>query len=207
MTYLNRNRLLLLLLIGLLAGLAQAQTPEELVRQTTVELFSAVDAERDRFEQHPQQLIELTHELLVPKIDVVYSGRLVLGRSGRGLEQAQIERFANEMSDMLINRYAKALLEFETRDQVEILPMSGDNTDRLTKVRTRVRLNNGSRTPVDYVFRNTDEGWKIFDVIVEGISYVTTFRNQIGEEIRQHGFDGMMTRLEQGQVEVIDSDD
>ena len=207
MTYLSRNRLILLLLIGLLAGLAQAQTPEELVRQTTVELFSAVDAERDRFEQNPEQLIELTHELLVPKIDVVYSGRLVLGRSGRGLEQAQIERFANEMSDMLINRYATALLEFETRDQVEILPMSGDNTDRLTKVRTRVRLNNGSRTPVDYVFRNTDAGWKIFDVIVEGISYVTTFRNQIGEEIRQHGFEGMMARLEQGQVEVIDSDD
>lgn len=207
MTFLNPVRLMLLVLIGLLAGFAQAETPEELVRQTTAELFSAVDAERAQFEQDPERLIELTHELLVPRIDVVYSGRLVLGRSGRGLEQEQIERFAERMSDMLIDRYAEALLEFETRDQVEILPMSGDNTDRLTKVRTRVQLSNGSRTPVDYVFRNSDEGWKIFDVIVEGISYVTTFRNQIGEEIRQHGFDGMMRRLESGQVEIIDSDD
>lgn len=207
MTYLNRSRLLLFLLIALLAGFAQAETPEELVRQTTAELFSAVDADRANFEQNPQQLIDLTHELLVPRIDIVYSGRLVLGRSGRGLEQGQIERFADHMSHLLIDRYAETLLEFETRDQIEILPMSGDNSDRLTKVRTRVQLNNGSRTPVDYVFRNTDEGWKIFDVIVEGISYVTTFRNQIGEEIRQHGFDGMMRRLEQGQVEIIDSDD
>ncbi|MEM7055141.1 MAG: ABC transporter substrate-binding protein [Pseudomonadota bacterium] len=189
-------------LLAITAATAWAQSPDEIVRTTTAELFAAVDADRTHLEQNPDQLIDLTYQILVPRIDTVYSGRLVLGRSGRGLEQEQIERFADNMSDMLIRQYADALLEFQTRDQIEVLPMGGDNSDRMTKVRTRVRLSTGARTPVDYVFRNTDQGWKIFDVIVEGISYVTTFRNQIGEEIRQHGFEGMIERLESGQVEV-----
>ena len=197
------NRIFALGLLAIAAsGLATAQTPTDIVRDTTTELFAAVDTNRENLEQNPQQLINLTYDILVPKIDTIYSGRLVLGRSGRGLEPEQIERFANSLSDMLIRQYADALLEFQTRDQIEVLPMGNDNSDRMTKVRTRVQLNSGARTPVDYVFRNTENGWKIFDVIVEGISYVTTFRNQIGEEIRQYGFEGMMQRLESGQVEV-----
>ena len=192
---------------GLICGSLYAQNPQEIVRMTTQELFAAVDEDRQNLEQNPAQLKQLTYNILLPKIDVTYSGRLVLGRNGRSLEPEQIERFSDRMSDMLIDRYADALLEFQTRDQIEILPMAPDGTDRMTKVRTRVRLNNGARTPVDYVFRNTEQGWKIFDVIVEGISYVTTFRNQIGEEVRAHGFEGMMQRLDDNMLLVDVTED
>lgn len=69
-------------------------------------------------------------------------------------------------------------------------------------MRTRVRLDTGSRAQVDYVLRKTGDEWRVFDVIIEGISYVATFRNQIGEEIRRRGFDAMLSRLQAGEIEI-----
>lgn len=192
------------LLLVLAAGLV-AQTergPVDIVRETTNELFSLVAENRETYESDIQALRDDIRPILLEEVDTLYSGRLVLGRSSRGMEREKIEEFSDALSELLIRRYADGLLDFQTRDQVEILPLAGDNTERMTRVKTRVRMNNGEEAPVDYVFRKTDQGWKIFDVIVEGISYVTTFRNQIGEQIRQEGFDATLEKLKQGEVEI-----
>lgn len=196
---------LLVIAMLVLSGIAVAQQergPVEIVRQTTNELFKLVDKNRETYETDVQALRDDIRPILLEEVDTLYSGRLVLGRSARGMEREKVEEFADALSDLLIRRYADGLLDFRTRDQVEILPLAGDNTERMTRVKTRVTLDNGEHAPVDYVFRKTDESWKIFDVIVEGISYVTTFRNQIGEQIRQEGFDATLEKLEQGEVEV-----
>lgn len=181
---------------------AQECGPAQIVRQTTFELFALVDENRERYENDMEAMRKDIGPILLAQIDTLYSGRLVLGRAARGLEPAKVEEFANALSDLLIRRYAEGLLDFRTRDQVEILPLAGDNTERATRVRTRVALGNGNQAPVDYVFRKTDDGWKIFDVIVEGISYVTTFRNQIGEAIRQDGFDQTLEKLKRGELSI-----
>lgn len=196
---------LLIIAMLLLSGAALAQHergPVEIVRETTDELFKLVDDNRDEYESDVQALRDDIRPILLDEVDTLYSGRLVLGRSARGMDSAKVERFADALSDLLIRRYADGLLDFRTRDQVEILPLAGENTERMTRVKTRVTLENGEQAPVDYVFRKTDDGWKIFDVIVEGISYVTTFRNQIGEAIRQEGFDTTLEKLERGEFEV-----
>lgn len=195
---------LLMLAVGLTTTpvFSAAEQPDEIVRQTTYELFETVNQNRERFESDPTELREVVREILLPRIDTVYSGRLVLGRAGRDLEHDQVEEFATALSELLIKQYADALLAFKSRDQVEILPLAGDNTERMTRVRTRVKLSSGSRAPVDYVFRKTDGEWKIFDVIAEGISYVATFRNQIGSQVRQEGFDSVLERLKAGEIEV-----
>ena len=185
------------------AALAQQERgPVEIVRETTNELFTMVDANRETYENDIQALRDAIRPVLLAEVDTLYSGRLVLGRSARGMESAKVDEFANALSDLLIRRYADGLLDFRTRDQVDIMPLAGDNTERMTRVKTRVRLKNGDQAPVDYVFRKTEDGWKIFDVIVEGISYVTTFRNQIGEAIRQEGFDTTLEKLKRGELNI-----
>ncbi|HKL53639.1 MAG TPA: ABC transporter substrate-binding protein [Wenzhouxiangellaceae bacterium] len=185
------------------AALAQQERgPVEIVRETTNELFTMVDANRETYENDIQALRDAIRPVLLAEVDTLYSGRLVLGRSARGMESAKVDEFANALSDLLIRRYADGLLDFRTRDQVDIMPLAGDNTERMTRVKTRVRLENGDQAPVDYVFRKTEDGWKIFDVIVEGISYVTTFRNQIGEAIRQEGFDTTLEKLKRGELNI-----
>lgn len=176
--------------------------PVEIVRDTTNTLFELVESNRARYAEDIEPLREELRDILLPQVDTLYSGRLVLGRTARGLAQEKIEAFSDALSELLIRQYADGLLSFRTRDQVSILPLAGDNTDRMTRVRTRVSLDNGEEAPVDYVFRNTGEGWKMFDVIVEGISYVATFRNQIGEQIRQQGFDQTLEELQRGDLQV-----
>ncbi len=176
--------------------------PVELVRQTTTELFELVEDNREQYKENPGLLRDELADILKPRSDLIHSARLVLGRHGRGLEREQVEAFAEALSDMLMRRYATGLLEFRSREQVEVLPLSGDNTERMTRVRTRIVLDNRQRIPIDYVLRKRDGEWLVFDVIIEGISYVTTFRNQIGEEIRRDGFDRMLERLQRGEIEV-----
>lgn len=188
---------------------AAAQTgPVELVKDVTDTLYEIIDANRADFEADRSGLEQAVEEHLVPHIDQMYTARLVLGRHGRSLESSQIRDFADALGNLLVTRYADGLLMFKRRDQVEVLPLAGENTERMTRVKTRIKLESGSRAPVDYVFRKADGEWKVFDVIVEGISYVATFRNQIGEEIRQHGFESMLDRLESGELSIdVQSED
>ena len=106
------------------------------------------------------------------------------------------------MSTVLVNRYADGLLEFRSDEQVEVLPMKGKNTEKLTRVRTRIKLPSGSFAPVDYAFRKTDAGWKAFDVTVEGISYVLTFRNQISPRVEADGIDKVTADIMAGNVKL-----
>jgi phospholipid transport system substrate-binding protein len=181
---------------------ADSDNPVELIRQTTGELFELVQANREAYERNPGLLQDKLVEILEPRSDMIHSARLVLGRHGRQLEREQVEAFADALTNLLMRRYATGLLEFRSKEQVEVLPLAGENTDRMTRVRTRIRLDSGQRAPVDYVLRKRDGEWLVFDVIIEGISYVSTLRNQIGEEIRRDGFDGMLKRLQAGEIEV-----
>lgn len=192
-----------LLMLALLAGSAlAAEDPVSAITETTDELARMVNDNRQDYRNDPQALRRDVKAILLPTIDQLYSARLVLGRHGRGKEREQIEAFSDALANQLLNRYATALLDYNLNERVEVLPLAGDNNDRQTRVRTRVELDNGERAPVDYVMRKTDEGWKVFDVIVEGISYVATFRSQIDQEIRQSSFENVLERLRRGQYEV-----
>lgn len=194
-----------------LAGTAVAsEEPAAIVRTTSDRLFELIDANRSTYQADPAPLQQEVRKNLLPKIDSLYSARLVLGQHGRGLPAEKVAAFSDALSDLLVRRYAEGLLKFKSRDQVEILPEQAGNTDRMTRVRTRVRLDSGSDAAVDYVFRKRDDRWWVFDVIIEGISYVATFRNQIGEEIRRDGFDRVLSRLQSGELQIeveVEADD
>ncbi|AKS42310.1 MlaC/ttg2D family ABC transporter substrate-binding protein [Wenzhouxiangella marina] len=194
--------LIALSLLGLSASTLANGDPVEMVRETTGELFALVEAHRDDYEQDPSTLHAELKRVLGERTDSIYSARLVLGRYGRGLDAGQVEAFADALTDVLMRRYASGLMDFQSRDQVEVLPLAGENTDRMTRVRTRIQLDNGEKAPVDYMLRKRDGQWLVFDVIVEGISYVSTFRNQFAEEIRRNGFDATLERLQRGEIDI-----
>ena len=189
-----------LMMLG--AGALAAEQPAAIVRETSDRLFALIDGHRAAYEAEPSRLQEEVRRHLLPHVDTLYSARLVLGKHGRGLSADQVAAFADALSELLVRRYADGLLEFKSRDQVSILPDQGGNSERMTRVRTKVRLGSGSEAAVDYVFRKKDDRWQVFDVIVEGISYVATFRSQIGEEIRRDGFERVLRRLEAGDLQL-----
>jgi len=178
--------------------------PASLVKQTANIILQDLNQNREAYTADPEQLRSVVRKDLIPLLDLEYSARLILGKSSRGASPEQISAFSEAMSSVLINRYADGLLEFESSDQLEVLPLKGDNNDKVTRVRTRIKLDNGGHAPVDYAFRKTEQGWKAFDVTVEGISYVITFRNQIGPRVEADGIDKVTADIIAGNVVIKD---
>jgi phospholipid transport system substrate-binding protein len=167
-----------------------------------VNALEVLNERRSEFEEDPTGLRQVIRDDLLPLIDMNYASRLVLGRAGRGATPEQVGAFADAMSEVLISRYADGLLAFNSTGQVEVLPLKGDNTDKLTRVRTRIRLANGTFAPVDFAFRKTEQGWKAFDITVEGISYVITYRNQLSPLVQEKGIDQVTADLLAGSIEL-----
>lgn len=193
------------LLLGTSAALAypaDERDPLTIIEDTTAQILQALESRREEFTADPQLLRDVVRADLLPLIDLDYSARLILGRAGRGVNPEQLSAFSEAMSSVLINRYADGLIEFRSDEQVEVLPMKGNNTEKLTRVRTRIKLENGNFAPVDYSFRKTDQGWKAFDVTVEGISYVITFRNQIAPRVEAEGIDKVTRDIMAGNIKI-----
>ena len=188
---------------GLIAQ-ATASDPVSLVEEITGHIFADVTANLEEYTADPEALQSLVRTDLMPLLDVDYAARLVLGRAGRGLSKEKIDEFAICMSNLLVNRYSRGLLYFSSEVKLRVLPQRGELNEKLTRVRTRVALAKGGEAPVDYAFHKTPEGWKAFDVIVEGISYITTYRNQIMPDVQANGIDSVIARLGNGQLELAE---
>jgi phospholipid transport system substrate-binding protein len=101
--------------------------PFELVRQVTEELFERINNNRQLYQNDQQQLEQMIRNVFLPLLNERFSARLILGKHSRGLSEAQINDFADALMNQLLGSYADGLLEFESRDQIQVLPLRGDN--------------------------------------------------------------------------------
>ncbi|TPG47437.1 ABC transporter substrate-binding protein [Rhodanobacter glycinis] len=179
------------------AASAQAlQTPVQVVQSIADQLATAIEGHRDELKHNQEKLISVIDEVFLPHFDLDYASILVLGQHAREATPAQRERFAKAFYNSITHRYAEGLLNY-TRGRVKVLPFNGDLNDKRTVVRTQVVLDDGKLVSIDYAFRKGRSGdWKAYDVIIEGISYVTNYRNQVDAEIRKVGIEQLITNLE-----------
>ena len=172
------------------------QTPLQVVQTIVEQLGNAIDGHREELKQNQEKLIKVIDGVFLPHFDIDYASILVLGQHARDTPPAQRERFAKAFYNSITHRYAEGLLNY-TRGSVKVLPFNGDLNDKRTIVRTQVVLDDGKLVSVDYAFRKSRNGdWKAYDVIIEGISYITNYRNQVDAEIRKVGVDQLITNLE-----------
>ena len=169
--------------------------PQELVENSAKRMLQELDANRALYTRDPSKVDDLVANVLLPNFDVEYSARLVLGQTWRTATPEQRKRFVDAFYHSLLRNYGAALADF-TADRFVILPYKGDPGDTMATVRTQVKRSSGERVPVDFSLRKTDGVWKAWDVVIEGISYVKSFRTDFGAEIQQKGLDEVITRLE-----------
>ena len=172
------------------------QTPVQIVQSIADQLATAIDGHRQELKQHREKLINIIDEVFLPHFDIDYASILVLGQHAREATPEQRERFAKAFYNSITHRYAEGLLNY-SRGRVKVLPFNGDLNNKRTIVRTQVVLDDGKLVSIDYAFRKSQSGdWKAYDVIIEGISYVTNYRNQVDAEIRKVGINQLITNLE-----------
>jgi phospholipid transport system substrate-binding protein len=175
---------------------ASERAPEQIVQSIADQLANDIDGHREELKHNQEKLINIIDEVFLPNFDVDYASILVLGQHAREATPEQRQRFAKAFYNSITHRYAQGLLDY-TRGRVRVLPFSGDLNDKRTVVRTQVVMDDGKLVSIDYAFRKSRSGdWKAYDVIIEGISYVTNYRNQVDAEIRKVGIDQLTKNLE-----------
>jgi phospholipid transport system substrate-binding protein len=181
------------------------QTPAQVVQTIADQLATAIEGHRDELKRNQEKLISVIDEVFLPHFDLDYASILVLGQHARQATPQQRERFAKAFYNSITHRYAEGLLNY-TRGRVKVLPFNGDLNDKRTVVRTQVVLDDGKLVSIDYAFRKGRNGdWKAYDVIIEGISYVTNYRNQVDAEIRKVGIDQLISNLESQGEKALDT--
>ncbi len=169
--------------------------PEQLVEDSAKRMLTELDANRAMYTRDPSKLDGLVANVLLPNFDSEYAARLVLGQSWRTATADQRKRFVDAFYHSLLRNYGNALLNF-TANNFTILPYKGDPGDTQATVRTEVKKSSGEKVAVNFSLHKTDSGWKAWDVVIEGISYVKSFRTDFGSEIQQKGLDEVISRLE-----------
>jgi phospholipid transport system substrate-binding protein len=189
------NAFLAVTLIVGARGFADDTDPRELIESSAQKMLQALDANREEYRKDPTKIHKLVDEVLLPHFDTEYAARLVLGKHWRTATPEQRQRFIDAFYRSLLENYSSALADF-TADRMVVLPFRGDATADRATVRTEVKRNDGTRVPVNYSMRKTEQGWKAWDVTIEGISYVKNFRTDVGAEVDEKGIEAVIKRLE-----------
>jgi len=211
----NRHLLTALLFITLVLGsaprmlLAQATltasaepaSASQMIELNTRRILDSLNTRRDEFARDPAALRSFVAGELDTIFDRTYSARMVLGRHARGADDADIGLFADALSDGLLQRYGGLLLEVKTPLSTRIKSESA--LPRNVGVRVSSELLRQGEPPValDYLLRQSDGQWKVFDVIIEGISMVQTFRQQFDGQLQRASIREVAAELRAGQFQ------
>jgi len=169
--------------------------PSQLIESSANMLLSGIDSRREEFRKDPTGLYKLVSETLLPHFDTPYAAQLVLGTHWRNASAEQRKRFVEAFYNSLLYTYGDAMVDF-TANRLKVLPTKVADADARATVRTEITRSNGQKVAVNYSLRKVDGAWKAWDVVIDGISYVKSYREDYGAEVQQKGLDAVISRLE-----------
>ena len=158
---------------------AALENPQDLMSKVANDMLAALDKNRAEVRRDPSAVMPLVDQILLPHFDTDYAARTVLGQHARSASPEQLKRFVSTFYNALLKTYSGALADF-TADRLQILPFRGDVAADKAIVSSTVRRDNGQLVKVDYQLRKTADGWKAWDVVIEGVSYVRNYKNDLG---------------------------
>ena len=188
------KRIILASIIGLMTCGAMAESPNDVVQAAADALEVALEGRKDELAKDPDALYAMVDDILLPIFDRRYAAQLVLGKHWRNASDDERGDFVDAFYGSLVRKYSDGVLQFN-QSSLEILPFRGDDTKPRATVKTIVRLDNGTKVPVNYGVVKRESGWMMFDVTIEGISYVRNFRTELNAEIQTKGLRAVINRL------------
>ena len=195
MTTIMKRGLTLLLACGFVSTtVVAAVPPQDLIKQTSQQMIKALQQEKTDLKKNPERVTQLVNEIVLPHFDFERMSRLALGRYWRRADEKQRAEFVEQFRALLVRTYRSALTEY--RDQtIKYLPFNDDLSGGDVTVKTEVEQPGGSSIPIDYRLHTGSGEWKVYDVIIDGVSLVINYRTSFSSEIRQSGISGLIDKL------------
>ena len=170
-------------------------SPNAVIEESVTLLTEQMDGRKDELAEDRDALYEIIDGILLPRFDRRFAAQLVLAKHWRTANEEQQTRFIEAFYQALLRKYSDGILEFDP-NMITVLPFRGDASGKRSKVRSTVQLDDGSSVSVDYELVKRKAGWLVFNVIIEGVSYVRNFRAELDSEIRASSLDAVIERLE-----------
>jgi phospholipid transport system substrate-binding protein len=177
-------------------------SPSQLVLNNSQRVLTTLEKRRGEFQKNRAALRAFITTEFNAMFDRDYAARLVLGRHGRGAADEDVKLFADALADNLMQRYGSSLLDFNTQLRVRVKSEKVLSQGQGIRVSSEFLRQGGEPIPVDYFMRKTGTQWKVFDVMVEGVSYVQTFRSQFDAELQRKSIRQVATELRNGQLKA-----
>ena len=178
------------------AAAAQELAPDQLVQKITDEVLAAIKSDKQLAAGDKQKAIKLAEEKVLPYIDFDQATRLAVGRAWSQASPEQKKRLVSEFRNMLVRTYSNAIEGYQGQT-LKVLPSRGKQDPEDTTVRTQFIRAGGQPLPIEFHMRQTDKTWKVYDIVVEGVSLVMTYRSEFDAVVKQEGIDGLIKRLAQ----------
>ncbi len=188
------KRIIMTLIIAFTSLDVIAESPNDVIQGAADELTAGLEGRKDELAADRDALDALIDQILMPRFDKRYAAQLVLGKHWRSASDVERSEFIDAFYGSLLRQYGNGVLQFN-QDSLEILPFRGDDTKKRTTVKTIVRLEDGTKVPVNYGVVKRGSGWMMFDITIEGISYVRNFRTELNAEIQAKGLRSVIDRL------------
>lgn len=174
---------------------ANPGSPDAVIEGAVTELTDKLSGRKEELAEDRDALYVLINDILLPRFDRKLAAQLVLAKHWRTASDEQRERFIEAFYNSLLRKYADGMLEFD-EDRIDVIEFRGDTSAKRSLVKTNVTLNDGTKVPVHYDLVNRGDRWLIFNVKVEGVSYVSNYRTEIDSEIRATSLAAVIERLE-----------
>jgi len=191
----NKVSSFIILIAALCAFAVHAQeAPDALVRRSTNEILAALKADKDLQAGNQQKIEKLADEKILPYFNFVRMTQLAVGRNWRDASDTQKKSLIDEFRRLLVRTYSTSLTQY--RDQtIEVKPLKIAAADTDVVVKTNVNQPGGQPIPIDYSLEKAQDGWKVYDVLIDGVSLVTNYRSSFNTEIQKSGIDGLIKSL------------
>ncbi len=177
------------------SGTAMAEmTADELVKQTAEDVLNTIKNDKDIQSGNQQKIFALAEEKILPNFDFERVCRMVLGKNWKAATPEQQAVFQKEFRSLLLRTYATALGKYKNQ-VIEYKPMRAEPGAKNVSVKTQILQPGGQPISVDYSLVKDDNGWKVYDIVIESVSLVTNYRSQFSNEIRTNGLDSLNKKL------------
>ena len=184
---------LVLALTASSVGFAQT-APDELVRKNTGDILTAIKADKDLAAGDQKKIEKLAEEKVLPYFNFMHMTQLAVGRNWKDASDDQKKALIEQFRTLLVRTYSTSLSQFRNQT-VDVKPLKLSATDTDVIVKTIIAQPGGQPIPIDYSMEKLPEGWKVFDVLIDGVSLVTNYRSSFNTEIKANGIDGLVKSL------------
>jgi len=170
------------------------EAPDLLLERTSGQVIKILRDDHELLKKEPDRVYKIVDDYILPHLDDVTMAKLALGKNWKKATKEQKLAFVEEFRNLLVRTYSKSLIEFSDQE-IKYFPVNLAADTHKTSVKAEVIQPGGPSIPMSYRMRIKNNAWKVYDIKIDGVSLVTSYRGTFTQEIRKSGIDGLLKYL------------